>query len=185
MPSRPSPIYRLLHSDYHEDLSVYSPKMTDFYDSVMSRLPEGWTVNRQSIWFYCRPSGTTLPQQGWKIHISATPADALDILRRVSDIIFKRPETSFKFALDMNILLLLNGKNWSRGGSGKFITIYPPDNHTFLQLIDEIHSATKAMHGPYILSDHRYKESGVVFYRYGGMQLYQKVNVKGERSEEH
>src|SRR5205823_1485494 len=33
----------------------------------------------------------------------------------------------------------------------------------------------------YILSDHCYKESQVVYYRYGGMQPYEVLNVRGER----
>src|SRR5205085_916795 len=66
--------------------------------------------------------------------------------------------------------------------SGKFITIYPPGNREFLELIEELHIATTGLVGPYILSDHRYKDSATVFYRYGGMRLYEVLNVNGEKT---
>lgn len=180
MPSRPSPIFRLADRDYHEDLSVYTPATGDFHDEMLGRLPEKWRIDRQGIWFYCSSPEIVLPQQGWKIHVSAAPGSAHDILDRAVAIAF-RHGASFKFALDMNILFLLNSKSWPRGGSGKFITIYPRDNHSFLELIEELHCMTRGLRGPYILSDRRYKDSGVVFYRYGGMQLFQQLNVKGEK----
>lgn len=96
--------------------------------------------------------------------------------------LFEHQVADFKFAVDLSVLFLLNSKNWPRGGSGKFITIYPPDNRRFLELIDQIHDATKDLKGPYILSDHSYKDSGTVFYRYGGMWLNDAVNVKGEHT---
>lgn len=181
MPSIPSPLYCLVHKDYYEDLSVYRPEERDFYEAVFSELPSGWSIDRQGIWFFCYPFLNVMPDQGWKIHISATPANAREILHRITSVLFKWSDTSFKFAVDMNVLFLINSKNWSRGGSGKFITIYPPDNRHFLEIIEELHNVTRDFCGPYILSDHRYKDSRVIFYRYGGMRLRQKINIRGER----
>jgi serine/threonine protein kinase len=182
MPSRQNPLYRLLDKDYHESFSVYSPQKQDFYALVSSQLPSGWEITRSGIWFHCASPHNCIPQQGWKIHVSATPANARDILRRVTEILLARGDTNFKFALDVSTLFLLNGKNWSRGGSGKFITIYPPDNHRFVELLEDLDAATAGLRGPYVLSDHRYKQSGVVFYRFGGMRLYEVLNVRGEKT---
>ena len=181
MRSRPNPIYRLLHKDYHESFDAYVPQQSDFYDRVMAMLPQGWQIIRQGIWFCCGSSENVVPRQGWKIHISATLTNAHEVLSRVMTVLFRRGDTDFKFALDMSTLFLLNSKNWSRGASGKFITIYPGDNEKFLDLIEELHQATKDLQGPYILSDHRYKDSRVVFYRYGGMKLHTALHYKGER----
>ncbi|HEV2991282.1 MAG TPA: class III lanthionine synthetase LanKC [Candidatus Angelobacter sp.] len=180
--SRPNPIYRLLNKDYPETFDSYTPDKKDFHDVVSVKLPAGWEISRQGIWFYCSSPQNAMPLQGWKIHVSAGLANAREIIDRVSTILLAHPDTNFKFALDMPTLFLLNGKNWSRGGSGKFITIYPPDNARFLELIEEIHVATKGLTGPYILSDHRYKDSRIVYYRYGGMRLYEVLNIKGERT---
>jgi len=182
MRSRPNPLYGLLDRNYHENFSRYAPRQAELYDVVASKLPPGWEISRQGIWFYCSSGANTMPSQGWKIHVSATPANAREVLDRVIAVLFRRGQASFKFALDLGTLFLLNSKNWSRGASGKFITIYPPDNSYFLDLIEELHIATDGLRGPYILSDRRYKESGVVFYRYGGMQLRQALNVKGEKT---
>jgi serine/threonine protein kinase len=182
MASRQSPLYRLKDKDYHENFSVYSPKFDDLHALVSGRLPQGWAIRRSGIWFHCGGPHNCMPQQGWKIHVSATPSNAREVLGRVLDVLFLRRDTDFKFALDLSTLFLLNGKNWSRGGSGKFITIYPPDNHVFVELLEQLDAATAGLHGPYVLSDHRYRQSGVVFYRFGGMRLYEVLTVTGEKT---
>jgi serine/threonine protein kinase len=181
MRSRPNPLFRLVDKDYHENFEAYVPQKTDFCDLVSASLPAGWGIQRKGIWFHCGSPKNALPQQGWKIHVSATPGNARDVLQRVSSVLFHR-NSDFKFALDMSTLFLLNSKNWSRGKSGKFITIYPTDNNHFLDLIEQLHRATEGLRGPYILSDHRYKDSNVLFYRFGGMRLYDVLNIKGERT---
>jgi serine/threonine protein kinase len=150
------------------------------YDYVRLQLPSDWSVHRQDIWFYCSPCLYQLPLQGWKIHLSATVDNAREVLERVCSRLFRYKDVSFKFAVDYALLSLINSKNWPRGSSGKFITIYPPNNHRFLELIEELDKATTGIQGPYILSDHRYKSSRVVFYRYGGMRTQTVLSVRGE-----
>jgi len=176
-----NPIYQLLNRDYFESFECYLPQLADFHEMVSSKLPSGWEIKRRGIWFSCSSSRTVLPQQGWKIHLSASRANAREILDRISSILFAA-DVAFKFALDVLTLFLLNGKAWPRGASGKFITVYPPDSRRFLEVVEELHQATKGLQGPYILSDHRYKDSHVVFYRYGGMRLREALDVTGERT---
>jgi serine/threonine protein kinase len=182
MPSRQNPLYQLLDTDYHESFSVYCPRKQDFHALVSAMLPHGWDITRSGIWFHCGAQHNVVPQQGWKIHLSATPSNAHEVLRRVIEVLFACGDTNFKFVLDMSTLFLVNGKNWSRGGSGKFITVYPPDNRRFLALLEELDAATAGLYGPYVLSDHRYKQSGVLFYRFGGMRLYEVLNARGEKT---
>jgi serine/threonine protein kinase len=181
MRSRHNSIYRLLDRNYHENFDAYSPVKADFHDLISSKMPHTCELRRHQIWFYCS-LGSTLPEQGWKIHVSATRANAKEILGRVSSILFSAGNNHFKFVLDSNILSLLNSKDWPRANSGKFITIYPQDNRHFLELIEELHIATREFRGPYILSDHRYKDSHVVFYRYGGMRLRHTLDITGEKT---
>jgi class III lanthionine synthetase len=181
MRSRHNPLHRLLNKDYHESFDAYVPRKADFYNTVASMLPEGWQIQRQGIWFHCGSPENTVPLQGWKIHISASPGCAPEIFARVVSILFRHKDTDFKFVLDMSLVFLTNSKNWSRGSSGKFITIYPSNNR-FVELIEEIYLSTKDLEGPYILSDHRYKDSRIVFYRYGGMRLNDVLTVQGERT---
>ncbi|MGC2698351.1 MAG: class III lanthionine synthetase LanKC [Candidatus Angelobacter sp.] len=181
MRSGPNLIYRLIHKDYPESFMAYSPQIKDFYNTVHSQLPQGWTIQRREMWFYCSPHNAPLPWQGWKIHVSATYRNAHEILEKVMSILFKYTDVAFKFAADRLLVSLINSKGWPRAGSGKFITIYPPDSRRFIEVIEEIDQATRGMHGPYILSDHRYNNSWVVFYRYGGICTRTDLNVKGEK----
>jgi serine/threonine protein kinase len=180
MRSRPNPLYSLVDADYYESFDAYKENRNDFHGLVASRLPDGWRIRRQGIWFHCGSSFNILPLQGWKIHISSAVAQAREMLDCVIALLFQRRDTDFKFALDKTVLALLNGKNWPRGNANKFITIYPQDNHHFLQLIEQLHTATTGFPGPYILSDYRYKDNKVVYYRYGGFRHNNVLNIKGE-----
>lgn len=181
MPSRPHLIYRLLDTDYAESLSAYSFRSTDFYDFICSLVPQEWNSQRRDMWLYCSPVGYMPPVQGWKIHVSTTLCDARKTLAAVASVLFKYKDVSFKFVLDRSLLSLVNSKNWPRGASGKFITIYPPDRLRFTELMEELAKATAGMQGPYILSDQRYKDSRVVFYRYGGMRKRTTLTLEGEQ----
>ena len=180
MRTRAYGLYSLVQSDYDETFDYYVPRTKDFYDLVSSRLSGGWEIRRQQLWFVCSSQQNLCPYQGWKIHVSSSLANAREVLDRVSALLLQRQDTTFKFSLDLRVLQLVNGKNFPRGGSSKFITIYPQNDHCFLELIESLRQELKGFQGPYILSDRRYKDSGVVFYRYGGMRLREKLNVKGE-----
>lgn len=182
MRSRFNPLYHLLDTDYHETFDRYAPETADFYDQVFALLPSQWTIQRRGMWFQCTSGKNIIPKQGWKIHLSATSAIAREVLTRCATVLFENGKANFKFALDTSTLLLINGKNWTRGGAAKFITVYPSDQHEFLQLIERLHQATKGLSGPYILSDYRYGDSRVVFYRYGGMKSHDVLNVRGEKT---
>ena len=91
-------------------------------------------------------------------------------------------ESTFKVVADRHLLDLVNSKNYPRGGAGKFITIYPGDESTFAQLIERLYVKTKDFGGPYILSDKRYKDSQVVFYRYGSFLPQNTLNVDGTKT---
>lgn len=181
MQDRPNPVLGLVSADFFETFELYSLRNTTFRDLVAARLPADWWMQRKGIWFHCGSPSNAIPDQGWKIHVSSTVGDAPETLNRVLAILFQRRDTNFKFALDSHVLSLLDGKNWSRGGSGKFITVYPKDTRCFLDLIKELHEATLGQHGPYILSDYQYQANSVVFYRYGGMRPRHALNILGEK----
>lgn len=181
MRSRPNPLLGLVSREFFETIDLYALRDTVFRDMVAANLPTDWWMQRSGIWFHCGSPSNTVPEQGWKIHVSARTTDARETLGRVLTVLFKRRNTNFKFALDPYVLSLLNGKNWSRGGSGKFITVYPKDNRCFLDLIDELHQETLGQRGPYILSDQQYEKDSVVFYRYGGMRQRHVLNIAGEK----
>ncbi|HKV95389.1 MAG TPA: class III lanthionine synthetase LanKC [Candidatus Angelobacter sp.] len=181
MRTRENILYTLVNREFYETLSHYEPNVDEYISLVKGLLGPEWVLRRGDVWMQCASPKSQHPAQGWKIHISAIGENAVDILKSVVPIL-KGEDTSFKFALDLRMLLLLNSKTWYRGGSGKFITIYPPGEQQFLRLLEMLHPATSHFEGPYILSDRRYKNNKILFYRYGGLQRMGQFGIKGERS---
>ncbi len=143
-----------------------------------------WSVHREDTWTHVMPTledgsqSVDLPEQGWKIHVSATPINCVDVLRVASLLLVKR-RVNFKFANDIATLRMMTSKRWSRGGSGKFMTIYPAHYDEFLSIIDLINVALVDKDGPYILSDKRYRDSKCVYYRYGGIVPNYRLHFAG------
>ena len=166
-------------AQFYEPLSRYLPKRQDFYEKISHILPDDWQIQHHNIWWNCQKPNAIFPTQGWKIHISATPAHAPAILSTVVRVLitFKVP---FKFVVDQTLLMMINGKRWSRSGAGKFITVYPTDTAQCGKLLENLHQATIGYWGPYILSDKRYKQSRIVHYRYGGILSNQRIDIDGK-----
>ena len=109
------------------------------------------------------------PDQGWKIHLTAVPREAQELLYVVSKYLIEN-KVSFKFVPTIAKLIDKNGKETNRASSGKFITVYPHDTKIFLKLLDDLNDLTKLYtNGPYILNDKQWKD-GNVFFRYGGFK---------------
>ena len=158
-----------------------APIRSDFQDEVLSHLPEsGWHVRRHGIWLQIDRFVNQVPEQGFKIHVSSIPDCAKNLLGTVTGVCVAR-DISFKCAAGPEFLAFQNGKNRDRGGGGKFITIYPPSHEVFLELLETLHQETsgKDFVGPYILSDRRYKDSQVLYYRYGGMKPRRRLMSNG------
>jgi serine/threonine protein kinase len=180
--SRASLLDIFAHPFFFETIDRFPVNEEDFLLPVQKLLRGEWSFNRRSVWFNCTPPegrARDLPMQGWKIHVSSSLTNALDILNAIVPILDTQ-DISFKFALDKPILQMMNGKGWDRQGAGKFVTIYPVDQPHFISLLEDLHGATKNFQGIYILSDRRYKESKVLFYRYGGIRPLSLANEKGE-----
>ena len=155
-----------LHPDFFVPYSARRP--SDEYARVVRELlPCDWRLRPDYFWTQAIAPVPTTAVQGWKIHVSSTVRRAVETLGLVVPICLAQG-TEFKFASDPSVLRHLLGKSCKRSQSGKFITIYPQEQSTFLALLDAIHAATQGMDGPYVLSDRQYRDSTVVYYRYGG-----------------
>lgn len=126
---------------------------------------DGWEHVDDGHWSGWHPAGVRLPQQGWKIHVTATPDMAAGVVQRVSEYCNDH-RLAFKHLSTRHELFLRNGKDADRTASGKFITIYPCDVgelHTTLTELDAVLSGTQ---GPRVLSDLQWR-SGPLSVRYG------------------
>ncbi|OJF11997.1 class III lanthionine synthetase LanKC [Couchioplanes caeruleus] len=150
-----------------------------FYDSLHTRrptaalfaaasrpVPTGWQREALDDWLVYAPTGGSLPNQGWKIHVSA----CLDNAERVLDVVLDycvAHAVAFKFIHGPAALLMRNAKYARRGTSGKFVTIYPRDEAELELVCKELGELLRGEPGPYILSDLRLG-TGPLHVRYGG-----------------
>ena len=159
------------------------PVSYDYEKVVRGLLKEGWSARRSGVWLHAEGPTKTVPIQGFKIHVSSAPDCAAEVLTAVGRECVARG-IDFKCVAGPELHALQNGKNYHRSGGGKFITVYPPDDAAFVETIQALHERTsgQGFFGPYVLSDKRYRDSEIVFYRYGGMRTIRMLGVDGKKS---
>ncbi|NVK65983.1 MAG: protein kinase/lanthionine synthetase C family protein [Flavobacteriales bacterium] len=175
-------IFGLASPEYYEPVSKLELDQV-FIELLKEMVPPQWNLIRGDIWVHAQSPLDKPPRpQGFKIHVSTTPLHVQRILEIIVPILVNK-NIEFKIAGDESILFLLNSKQQSRGSSGKFMTIYPPSEEVFIDVIENLYQNTKnePFEGPYILSDNRYKESNILFYRYGGINPPDKLTIEGTR----
>ena len=141
----------------------------------------GWTDWRTGVsngWFHVQTEGAVLPRQGWKIHVSATLGNAQELLAAVAAYCNEH-RVPFKYLPSSADLMRNNVKYAGRGGSGKFITIYPSDAEHCERVVRDLDGKIGGADGPYILSDLRW-QAGPLYLRYGGFALQQVRNDSDE-----
>ncbi|MBO3741453.1 class III lanthionine synthetase LanKC [Actinoplanes flavus] len=144
-----------------------APEPSDGY-AALAPAPEGWDCRVQGEWRQLTPAGRVLPEQGWKIHVSATSGTAAEVLRVVHGHCV--PETvAFKHLVSPAELLRRNGKYAPRAASGKFVTVYPADDDVLAATLDALQARLAGMPGAYVLSDLRIGD-GPLYVRYGGFR---------------
>ncbi|MEU6675732.1 class III lanthionine synthetase LanKC [Streptomyces sp. NPDC046925] len=145
-------------------------------------VPRGWRSARQGDWLTLVPvdeegHARPAPQQGWKIHVSATLENADRIAAAVWDHCVPR-YVPFKFIAGRPLLHLRNSKYAGRDGSGKFATIYPADERQLHSILEELGQELAGNEGPYILTDLRWQE-GPLYVRYGAFTRRMCVDERG------
>jgi tRNA A-37 threonylcarbamoyl transferase component Bud32 len=170
--------YTAVDREFFEPYASRPVLEDDFIAPVRRALAAHWTIERSGIWVHCQAPDTVLPMQGWKIHISSIASTA-HIVLSITAATLGASGTAFKFAADHGMLSAINGKRWPRGGSGKFITVYPRDVDDFRQVIANLHAALSGYVGPYVLTDRRYADSRVLHYRYGGIMSDSRISPGG------
>ncbi|WP_044247230.1 lanthionine synthetase LanC family protein [Chondromyces apiculatus] len=110
--------------------------------------------------------GNATPEQGWKLHLSATVASAEEILRRALPVLLAE-EAVFKVAGSLATLTALNQGDSGLAQVGKFVTVYPRDDDQAVRLAARLDEVTRGLPGPAIPSDRALRPGSRVFYRYG------------------
>ncbi|HEV7862994.1 MAG TPA: class IV lanthionine synthetase LanL [Acidimicrobiia bacterium] len=137
-----------------------------------------WRFSVDGPWAHATPAGVEPPEQGWKLHISATGASAADVLAATVPVLLAE-DVPFKFAAGQRIVRLLNSTHADRASGGKFLTVYPADDAQAVRIAEACHRATEGLTGPVILSDRVYRPGSLVHYRYGGFSAAPTVDADG------
>ncbi|MCC3770886.1 serine/threonine protein kinase, partial [Streptomyces sp. UNOC14_S4] len=138
----------------------------------------GWTLRDGESWCMVTPPGHVRRRQGWKLHLSATPASSPHVLERAAAVLVKHA-CAFKFAASPRRTAELTSAHAPRARSGKFLTAYPDNDDHLRLLAEELHRATRGLAGPAILSDRRYRPGSLVHYRYGSFARPRELNDRG------
>ncbi len=118
-------------------------------------------------WPNYRPNG--LPDQGFKLHVTATPINALPIAKRVLPTLIDRGKF-FKIVSNLRVLMRLNRGIYGLTQVGKFITVYPLDVEDAKFTGDMLHRLTARFAGPRVFSDTPLRLPSVIYYRYGAFR---------------
>jgi tRNA A-37 threonylcarbamoyl transferase component Bud32 len=142
------------------------PDARDRFPLTGAELPAGWRRHESGIWVQCLPAGgKQLPEQGWKIHVSAAYGAYEETVQLVADYCFAH-DVHFKFLRGPATALQQNAKYAARGSSGKLLTVYPVDEAELAAILDGLGELLEGRRGPYILSDLRWQD-GPLYLRYG------------------
>ncbi|MGQ0837196.1 class III lanthionine synthetase LanKC [Actinokineospora sp.] len=161
--------YDAMHSEHTAGTS---------FDTAARPLPDGWRRKDQDDWFTFSSGRTGLPAQGWKIHASATLANADRVLDAVWDYCVPRG-IHFKFLRSRDALNARVSKYAPRGYSGKLVTIYPADDAECEMILRELGELLDGEPNPYILTDLRWGK-GPLYVRYGAFAMRYTVDNHGE-----
>ncbi|MFE5890851.1 class III lanthionine synthetase LanKC [Streptomyces sp. NPDC056462] len=178
-------VYALADRHFYETpdrLSAGTQGAARLYGAARDEVPDGWTAARIGDWLTLTPlgpDGAPLPgpAQGWKIHASATLANAEQIARIVRDYCVPRG-IPFKFVPGPQLLHLRNAKYAGRDSSGKFVTVYPADEQQLHTVLRELGRLLEGFEGPYILTDLRW-DDGPLYVRYGAFARLFVVDARG------
>lgn len=169
----------VLDRAFFEDPSR-EPGTRDRFGLCDEPLPDGWRRHESGIWVQCLPdSGKPLPEQGWKIHVSAAYGEYEEVIRLVARYCFAH-RLHFKFLRGPVTALAQNAKYAPRGSSGKLLTVYPVDEAELAAVLDGLDALLKGRRGPYILSDLRWQD-GPLYLRYGSFVRLTCLDEKENR----
>lgn len=136
---------------------------------------------RDSIWRYSRRGEQDDPQQGWKLHLSATVLNACDVLARVAPHLHRRG-VLFKAPVSLHELDRINsGLHYGYSQIGKFITVYPQTDGEAISLARLLHKLTRGAGAPAVPFDLQYRPDSCVYYRYGSFTPLQMEAPGGLR----
>lgn len=145
-------------------------------------LPAGWVRRADWPWTHCSPPDADLPDQGWKVHVSSSLANAQAVLAVVA-LACAEGGIPFKHLTGRRSFVQMHDKHAARVQAGKFCTLYSAGEHRTRQLMQRLATELAGISGPFVLTDRRFGDSECVSYRYGAFRSRTRLNADGVRIE--
>ena len=122
------------------------------------------------------------PDQGWKLHVSATALSAVEVLEAALDVLLA-DGARFKVLNSIKLLNALNSGLFGISQIGKFVTIYPSDDSQAVRLAVDLDAVTRGRRGPRVPTDRALRPGSLVHYRYGSMIRRDESRIGSEGAD--
>ncbi|WP_437113680.1 lanthionine synthetase LanC family protein [Streptomyces roseoverticillatus] len=146
-------------------------------EALAERLPPAWHAYvRQDgpVRWHVFDSGSTLPDQGWKLHVSASAAEATDLVETVLTELVGAGVT-FKLPADVQALVHINAGLAGRPQVGKIVTAYPSSDEVLAALVERLDAVWRPDRAPRVVSNLPVGSGGALSIRYGAFTGKQVV----------
>jgi len=141
--------------------------------------------SENSFWRLSRPTQSSDPEQGWKLHVSGTLLTACDALERLGPLL-NRLDVQFKAPALLTYVARINaGIHNSYSQIGKLITVYPRNDEEAASLARELYGLTLDLRGPAVPFEERYGPDGCVYYRYGAFRRLNDEKISIDNPASH
>lgn len=152
--------------------------LRDFLGRAVAERPGfGYLIYSTPTWLAVSRDGLTLPEHGWKLHVSSRPATFTSLVEKLLPVLLDGGHI-FKLARSQQVLARLNNGISSPAAVGKAFTIYPAQQQVRelgLQLASLLHGDE----APRVLSDRQVAPGAPVYYRYGPFRMSWRADTRG------
>lgn len=181
-------------------MKAFSENETDFFDlakfnedsslNLAKSLNKRWQeisqhflpiISEETIWRYSRIYVPDDPDQGWKLHISATILNAAEVLETTATFL-KSQGALFKAPVSLREVKKINsGIYYNYSQIGKIITVYPQTNEQAVFFAEQLHLLTGKFPAPAVPFDFQFKPESSIYYRYGAFKTFELKDVDGSK----
>ena len=181
-------------------MKAFSENETDFFDlakfnketslNLAKSLNKQWQkicnrflpiVSKETVWRYSRIYEPRDPDQGWKLHISATILNAPEVLETVATFL-KTQGALFKAPVSLREIKKINsGIYYNYSQIGKIITVYPQTNEQAVFFAEQLHLLTEKFPAPTVPFNFQFKPESSVYYRYGAFKTFELKDGDGSK----
>jgi class IV lanthipeptide synthase len=138
-------------------------------------------ISDDAKWRLSREIRPDDPEQGWKLHLSATLITAVEALQKIAPLL-QSHGALFKAPASLDELNKINsGLDYGYSQVGKVFTIYPRNSEEAVLLARQLHHLTAGMPAPAVPFDRQFQPGSCIYYRYGGFKSLEIRSSDGSK----